>query len=117
MNHTVLILEAETGLGERRKASRFPVTWPINLSGVDSMGMTYEECGELGNLSSSGALVRLPVSCKLKVGARAHIVIRIPMRTETWMRFQAIVTRLESGPTRYGLGLKFTTCRPEFSSQ
>src|SRR5215831_6616892 len=97
---------------ERRWAKRFPVTWPIKVRGLNSAGQSFEESGELGNLSSAGALVRLDQ--KLQVGAETEVLILVPLRTETWMKYPATVMRVENGAGRAGLGIKFSTCRPQF---
>jgi len=104
--------EREMAQAERRWAKRFPVTWPIKVRGLNSTGQTFEESGELRNLSSVGALVRL--DRKLLVGAQTEVLIKVPLRIETWMKYPATVMRVENGAGTTGLGIKFSTCRPQF---
>lgn len=105
-------LHFEPDKAERRWAKRFPVTWPIKVRSLNNAGQSLEESGELRNLSSAGALVRL--DRKLHVGAQAEVLIRVPLGTETWMKLVATVMRVESGAGRTGLAIKFSTCRPQF---
>jgi hypothetical protein len=96
---------------DRRWARRFQVTWPIKVRGVDTAGLSFEETGELRDLSSGGALIHL--NRTLEVGSKAEILIRVPLRTETWMDHLAIVTRLENSMGK-AVAIKFSTSRPRF---
>lgn len=104
--------EPETAPAERRRARRFQVTWPIRVRCRDSAGASFEEAGELRNLSSGGALVRL--NGRLKVGAQTEVLISVPLKTETWMKYDATVMRVEDSAGRTGFGIKFATGRPQF---
>lgn len=92
--------------------SRFPVTWPIRITGLERAGLSLAEWRDLRSLSSGGALVR--VNCELAVGAKAEVLIKATWREDTWMKFLATVTRVEGGAARIGLGLRFASCRPQF---
>src|SRR5215467_89191 len=97
---------------DRRWAKRFPVSWPIKVRGVDTAGLNFEESGELHDLSSRGALIL--VNRKLEVGSQAEVLIKVPLRAETWMNHMATVTRVENSPGKRALAIKFSTSRPRF---
>ena len=97
---------------DRRWAKRFQVTWPIKVRGVDTAGLTFEEPGELLDLSSGGALIQ--VNRRLEVGSQAEVLIRVPLRAETWMEHLATVTRVENSPGKGAMAIKFSTSRPRF---
>jgi hypothetical protein len=102
----------ETALTERRAAKRFMARWPIRVRGLDDAGLSFEECGELANLSSGGALIQ--INRRLQVGSQMNVLIKVPLRGEKWMRYPAAVMREESGPGGVGAGVKFSTFRPQF---
>jgi len=108
----VLHLEPGMTSAERRRAKRFQVTWPIKIRGVNSAGLSFEESGELRDLSSMGALVHL--DRRLKAGAQTEVLIKVPLRTEAWMKYPATVMRVENGVEGIGLGIKFSASRPQF---
>jgi hypothetical protein len=85
-------------LAERCRTSRFHVTWPIRITGLERSGPSLAEWGDLRNLSSGGALVRM--NRELAVGAQAEVLIKVPWRGDTWMKFLATVTRVERGRNR-----------------
>jgi len=97
---------------DRRWAKRFQVNWPIKVRGVDTAGLSFEEPGELCDLSSAGALIR--VNLRLEVGSPAEVLIRVPLRAETWMNHLATVTRVETSPGNAAFAIKFATSRPRF---
>ena len=97
---------------ERRWAKRFQVTWPIKVRGVDIGGLSFEEPGVLCDLSSTGALIR--VQRRLEVGSQAEVLIKVPLRAETWMDHLATVMRVDTGPGNAALAIKFATSRPRF---
>jgi len=97
---------------ERRKARRFKAAWEVSVSGMDSSGAAYHETGSLENLSSTGAFLFL--TRKFEVGERVDILIKIPFKSENWMRYSAEVVRVESSPPRIGVGMRFDTARPAF---
>lgn len=99
-------------MAERRGATRFPVAWPIRITGLERAGLALQEWGDLRNLSSRGALVG--VNSELPVGAQAEVLIKVPWRGDTWMKFLATVTRVESVAATLVLGLRFAACRPQF---
>jgi hypothetical protein len=97
---------------ERRRARRFNATWEVSVSGRDSAGAIYNETGSLENLSSTGAFLFL--TRKLEVGERVDIFIKIPFKSENWMKYSAEVVRVEPASPRIGVGMRFDTARPAF---
>src|SRR5262249_51797314 len=105
-------LEAAMLPAERRRATRFRVTWPVRIRGLDNAGLRFEEYGELGNLSSGGALARMDRA--LQAGWQAEVYIRVPFGKATWMKYKATISRVENGTGPAALGIRFSTSRPQF---
>ena len=79
------------------------------VAGEDS----FEEAGELRNLSSSGALAYLKRSPKLH--STISLAIRLPLETEVWMKYAAEVVRVEEGDAFARVAFRFDSPRPEFA--
>jgi len=112
MDHGSLDLEREMSPADRRLTKRFLLSWPARIKVVDGSGQSFEETGELSNLSSAGALVR--VDRWVQVGREIEVFIRVPLRSETWMKYPATVIRTEIGPGKAALALSFSARRPCF---
>lgn len=97
---------------ERRKSRRFKLSWDIMIKGADKEGLEFEEAGELDNLSSGGAFLYLTDS--INVGATLDLSIKLPMQRENWMCYPAEIVRIENGPEKIGVAMKFKTARPGF---
>ena len=103
------------GLLERRKARRFSVEWPTRIKGIDPAGSSFDEGGELANLSSSGALVF--VSHALRVGSGVEVSIKVPSKKGSWMEYLGDVVRVEELKPRFGVAMRFRSLRPKFVSE
>jgi hypothetical protein len=98
---------------ERRKARRFSVSWPVRIEGYEPSGSSFEEAGELENLSSSGAF--LNIARPIEIGTTLNIAIRVPFQSERWMKYSAEVIRVEQEDPSARVGIRFSTPRPAFS--
>ncbi|HYP27758.1 MAG TPA: PilZ domain-containing protein [Blastocatellia bacterium] len=102
----------EAGRQERRKARRFDAAWEVSITGTDPSGSSFNETGTLENLSSTGAFLFL--TRNFEVGERVDILIKIPFKSDNWMRYSAEIVRVEAAPPRIGVGMRFDTPRPAF---
>jgi len=97
---------------ERRNAQRFQVSWDVAVEGMDRDGRAFAEAGTLDNLSSLGGLVYLPTCVSL--GQRLELQIKVPLKRNNLMKYNAEVVRLEETSARGGVGVKFDTTLPVF---
>jgi len=105
----------EVGVLERRRARRFAVGWPVTLQGSDKAGQSFKETGKLENLSSAGALINLARS--LQIGTSLDVLIKIPLKKDSWMNYSAEVVRVESNRLQPAVAIRFSTFRPKFVSE
>jgi hypothetical protein len=112
MDHQSSHHEPELKPLDRRGPKRFQVAWPVKVRGVDDAGVSFEEPAELLDLSSAGA--RIQVNRKLEAGSLAEVLIRVPLRAETWMSRLGTVTRMENSRGRRMYAIKFPAGRPRF---
>jgi hypothetical protein len=112
MDHETSHDEQESKAVDRRGPKRFQVAWPVKVRGIDNDGVTFEETAELLDLSSAAARVR--VSRKLEVGSQAEVLIRVPLRAETWMSRLGTVTRMQNSPGKQMYAINFPASRPRF---
>jgi hypothetical protein len=110
--HSIVDPGWEMAFVDRRRARRFQVKWQVKLEGTDPSGLRFAEAGALENISSSGAF--LYVKGPLPVGTKLDIMIKIPSKTERWMKYTGEVIRAEGKPPKLGVGVKFDTFRPTF---
>lgn len=94
---------------ERRRSRRFQVGWDMSLAGTDRSGSDFDESATLANLSSGGAFFHSQ-RC-LGSGAAVELLIRVPFKKETWMKYAAQVLRLEEGN---GVAVRFDEPKPIF---
>jgi PilZ domain len=92
----------------RREARRYTLDWQIRVAGEDF----FEEAGELRNLSSSGALAYLKRAPELH--STMSLAIRLPLEAELWMKYAAVVVRVEEGDAFRRVAFRFDSPRPEF---
>ena len=97
---------------ERRSAKRFPVDWQIRVERDGESDVSLVETGVLRNLSSSGALLSLPVA--LSTGTQFDLFIKLPLNDRKWMRYLARVVRIEPGAAAIAAAVTFDTARPDF---
>lgn len=95
----------------RRRAQRFTVDWEIVVRGKDELGSSFDEAGNLRDLSPRGAF--LSISRELRVGAKLDVWIRMPSEPERWMVYTGEVVRVEEDHTGFGAATKFLTPRPK----
>jgi len=78
-------------MNERRKAHRSNLAWPISV-----WSLAYERFynGKLINISTTGVLVALPVTCPIKKGQ--DVEINIP-RTKTLFKQKGQYARIKQG--------------------
>ena len=105
----------EVGLIERRRARRFAVGWPVKVEGSDAAGQNFEETGRLQNLSSAGALIS--IARLLQTGSKLDVLIKIPLKKDSWMKYSAEVIRVETSKPDSSVAIRFFTFRPNFVSQ
>jgi hypothetical protein len=99
---------------ERRTSVRRSLKWQATIKGKDSNGISFGEEGFIENLSSTGAFLYL--NRDVAIGSRIDLTIRLPFQKENWMKYSALVVRLESISQKTGVGIKFDTVRPIFIS-
>ena len=99
---------------ERRTSVRRSLKWHATVNGNDSSGASFDEEGLIENLSSTGAFLYL--SRDIPIGSRIDLAIRLPFQKENWMKYSAQVVRIENVSQKTGVGIKFDTIRPTFTS-
>jgi hypothetical protein len=101
---------------ERRNAQRFKICWDVAVNGIDQSGKRFGEEGVLADLSSRGAFLYL--TRRLNRGDRLEVQIRIPIKTDNWIRYMAAeIVRLELTNDLTGVGVRFDTAVPVFVVQ
>jgi hypothetical protein len=115
MSYEFAVSTWEVGLIERRRTRRFAVGWPVKVEGSDKDGQSFEEGGRLQNLSSAGALVSIARS--LQIGTTLDVLIRIPLKKDSWMKYSAEVVRVETSSSQSAVAISFFTLRPKFVTQ
>jgi hypothetical protein len=110
--YSIVDLGWEMTFVDRRRARRFQVKWQVRVAGTDPAGLRFVETSTLENISSSGAF--LYVKGPLTVGSKLDIMIKVPSKTEKWMKYTGEVVRTEGMPPKLGIGMKFDTFRPTF---
>ena len=98
---------------ERRTATRFRVDWPIRVERSEGGRLSLVDVGVLRNISSSGALLSLPVL--LATGTQLDVYIKLPLIEKKWMRYPAFVVRIEQGATAVAYAVRFAGPRPDFN--
>lgn len=99
---------------ERRTSVRRSLKWEATVKGNDSSGTSFGEEGVIENLSSTGAFLYL--SRDIAIGSRIDLTIRLPFQKENWMKYSALVVRIETISQKTGVGIKFDNIRPTFIS-
>ena len=99
---------------ERRTSVRRSLKWEATVKGNDSSGTSFGEEGVIENLSSTGAFLYL--SRDIAIGSKIDLTIRLPFQKENWMKYSALVVRIETISQKTGVGIKFETIRPTFIS-
>ena len=89
--------------------------WPVKVEGNDTAGQNFEEAGRLQNLSSAGALISIARS--LQIGSKLEVLIKIPLKKDSWMKYSAEVVRVDAGEPDPAVAIKFFSFRPKFVSQ
>jgi hypothetical protein len=97
---------------ERRSATRFGVKWSAAIKKKDQAGNDTYEPGTVENLSSFGAFLFL--DNPLALGEKIRLEIRIPLKPDNWMSYNAEVVRLEKSQNSTGIAVRFDTARPQF---
>jgi hypothetical protein len=115
MSYQLAISTWEVSLSERRRARRFAVGWPVKVEGNDTAGQNFEETGKLQNLSSAGALISIAGS--LQIGSTLEVLIKIPLKKDSWMKYSAEVVRVEASRPESAVAIRFFTFRPKFVSE
>lgn len=97
---------------ERRSARRFRLRWNLQIKSTDEAGFSFDEPGELEDLSSSGAFF---YSAKyFKPGTRLKVRLKVPFKKDNWMIYSGEVVRVRSANLAFGVALRFDTPRPGF---
>jgi c-di-GMP-binding flagellar brake protein YcgR len=99
---------------ERRTSVRRSLKWQATIKGNDSSGASFGEEGVIENLSSTGAFLYL--NREVALGSRIDLTIRLPFQKENWMKYSALVVRIENISQKTGVGIKFDSIRPTFVS-
>jgi len=97
---------------ERRSSTRFEVKWNAAVKTEDKGGNVTCEAGTVENLSSFGAFLFLQNPRAL--GEKIRLEIRIPLRSDNWISYNAEVVRLEANQNSTGIAVRFDTARPHF---
>ena len=99
---------------DRRGSRRFVFNpqWEILVKGTAPNGTDLNSDGELGDLSSTGALVL--IRSRLTAGDRVYLLIKLPVQRTNWMRYQARVVRVAKIGRFFEVALRFEKLRPEF---
>jgi hypothetical protein len=114
INQTICLKYTGGPLIERRRAKRFQVDWQIRAEGIGDGGGNFIESGVLRNISSSGALLSLPIP--LSTGTKLDVYIKLPLQGRKWMKYPASVVRVERGIAAVAAAVKFDAVRPEFGT-
>ena len=89
--------------------------WPTRLTGIDESGTRFDQEVSLANLSSGGAYLVFPRP--VAVGARLEVSIKVPFKRENWMRYSALVVRVDQSSSDIGVALRFDGFRPSFAQE
>ena len=100
---------------ERRTGRRFAVGWPTRLTGIDETGAGFDQEVSLTNLSSGGAY--LTFAKQVQVGTRLEVLIKVPFKRESWMRYSGLVVRVDQSSANPGVALRFDGFRPAFAQK
>jgi hypothetical protein len=100
------------GSGEKREARRFPVGWPVKITGVDATGLRFEEASVAKDLSSKGVFVSLTRA--VAVGSELQVLIKVPLGQQQWMSYPGRVVRADSQRSQHRVGIRFSTVKPAF---
>jgi hypothetical protein len=99
---------------DRRGSRRFAFNpqWQILVKGTSPNGKEFYSDGDLGDLSSTGALVLS--RNRLIAGDRVQLLIKLPVQKTSWMKYQAEVVRVVELGGFFEVALRFEKLRPEF---
>jgi PilZ domain len=86
--------------------------WNILIKRTDDAGFSFDEPGELEDLSSTGAFFYSAKS--LKPGTRLEVRFRVPFKKNNWMIYSGEVVRVRSANLAFGIAVRFDTSRPGF---
>ena len=98
---------------ERRIAQRFALDWEVAVKASDT-GWTFDEAGNLRDLSSLGAFMYLGRG--LIAGASLEVQIQTPFKGNNWLIYRAEVVRVDFSEDKAGVAVRFDRSRPVFSS-
>ncbi len=97
-----------------RKRRRFQVNWSVMVVGRDTTGASFIEMTVLENISSRGAY--LYIEKLVEVGAIIDLLIKLPLKSDRWMKYSGEVVRTEDSSAGVGTAMEFKHFRPEFVS-
>src|ERR1700754_4511715 len=97
---------------ETRRSRRFQFEWPIMVKGVDQEGEAFEAAARLRHLSSREACFSLAIP--LDLHTELDLLIKLPMRHETWMKYNATVIRVDDCFRTFSIFVHFDTAKPQF---
>jgi hypothetical protein len=84
----------------------------VAVKGTDQTGIGFDEAGILEDLSSIGAFLYL--ARRVQLGAKLELRIRVPFKTNNWMKYSAEVVRVKKTTGNTGVAVRFDTARPTF---
>jgi hypothetical protein len=97
---------------ETRRSRRFQFEWPIMVKGVDQEGQAFEAAARLRYLGSREACFYLVIP--LDLHTELDLLIKLPMRRETWMKYNATVIRVDDCYRTFDIAVRFDTAKPQF---
>ena len=95
---------------ELREAQRYKLNWLIRI-GEDEVTV---ETGQLRDISRIGAFACFKNSPELH--SIVSLSIRLPFEPETWMKYSAVVVRIENMKNAKGVAFRFKSSRPLFET-
>jgi hypothetical protein len=100
---------------DRRQMPRYHVDWPFRVKGTDPTGLGFLNTGKLRDISVRGAFGY--IGRPLAVGSKMEVVIRLPVKDETWIKYSAEIIRVEQVGSQIGVAFKFDTAKPLFQAK
>jgi hypothetical protein len=97
---------------DRRLARRYSLNWMVKIRVIDRTAGRSVETGELSNLSSTGAAIRMRRA--LEVGARLEVLIRLPFEPERWIKYCGEALQAQVADSQTEVAIRFNSARPAF---
>lgn len=97
---------------DRRIARRYLLNWAMRIKELDQRDSSLSAAGELKNLSSTGAVIKLGRA--VQAGARLEVLIQLPLKPEKWMRYYGKALRVQVADSRTEVAIRFDSARPAF---